>query len=178
MDHREAVALIAPAIPRAVGTWADLGAGDGTFTLALASLLAPGACIHAVDRDAAALSVLRRAARHIAGVSIVCTRADFVAPLDLPPLDGVLLANALHYAEPEEQRRLLTRLRDGLLDGGRIVIVEYDGRRPSRWVPFVVSRKRLWELAVEAGMTPPREVGSRSSAFGGEIYAAWLAAPR
>jgi hypothetical protein len=28
--------------------WADLGCGDGTFTLALADLLAPGSMIHAM----------------------------------------------------------------------------------------------------------------------------------
>ena len=35
------------------GTWADIGAGEGAFTLALADLLGPGGRIVAVDRDAA-----------------------------------------------------------------------------------------------------------------------------
>jgi ubiquinone/menaquinone biosynthesis C-methylase UbiE len=32
-------------------TWADLGCGDGTFTLALAAILPRGSIIHAMDRD-------------------------------------------------------------------------------------------------------------------------------
>ena len=39
-------------------SWADLGCGDGTFTLALAELLADGSVIHAVDLDASALSAI------------------------------------------------------------------------------------------------------------------------
>jgi SAM-dependent methyltransferase len=175
MEHRDAVALIAGAIPRSPGTWADLGAGDGTFTLALADLLSPGAQVHAVDRDGAALAALRRAPHDVNGVTIHCTRADFLQPLVLPPLDGVLLANALHYVEPDEQGALLARLRDGLRAGGRIVIVDYEGRRPNHWVPHVISRSRLRALALKLGMATPVEVGSYPSAFGGEMYAAWIA---
>ena len=39
MNTAEAVELIGGAIPRRAGTWADLGAGDGTFTRALVELL-------------------------------------------------------------------------------------------------------------------------------------------
>jgi trans-aconitate methyltransferase len=38
--------------------WADLGCGDGTFTTALASLLAPDSVIHAVDKNRRALRQL------------------------------------------------------------------------------------------------------------------------
>lgn len=36
-------------------SWCDLGCGSGTFTTALAQLLAPGSTIHAVDLDQRAL---------------------------------------------------------------------------------------------------------------------------
>ena len=58
MDHRDHVGLLREGVqrdgvvaPRA--TWADIGAGTGAFTLALADLLGPGARIVSVDRDAA-----------------------------------------------------------------------------------------------------------------------------
>jgi len=58
MKIDDAQALIAGAVPRRAGVWADLGAGDGTFTQALARLLEPGSRIYAVDRDRAALAAL------------------------------------------------------------------------------------------------------------------------
>ena len=40
--------------------WADMGAGSGTFTFALARLLGPEGRVVAVDREPAALESLRR----------------------------------------------------------------------------------------------------------------------
>ena len=51
MNARDARALIAPAVDGPGGIWADLGAGTGTFTRALAGLLGPDCTIYAVDRD-------------------------------------------------------------------------------------------------------------------------------
>jgi predicted RNA methylase len=39
--------------------WCDLGCGTGTFTTALAELLAPGSTIHAVDLDQKMLEEIR-----------------------------------------------------------------------------------------------------------------------
>ncbi|MEP6733227.1 MAG: hypothetical protein ABJE10_21470, partial [bacterium] len=54
----EAATFIAPAIPKASTTWADVGAGDGTFTSALLSLLGASARVYAVERDATSIAVL------------------------------------------------------------------------------------------------------------------------
>jgi SAM-dependent methyltransferase len=172
VDVADAARLIAGAVPAPGGTWADLGAGGGTFARALATLLGPHGRVHAVDRDRAAMAALR-------GPTIATHAADFVDPaaldaLALPPLDGVLLANALHFVPWDAQAPTLARLATRLTPEGRIVVVEYDGRAPSRWVPFPVSLARLGEL-VPAGFTPPARVGSRRSAYGGSMYAAWSA---
>ena len=53
MDHADHVRLLRDGVPHEPGTWADLGAGSGAFTLALADLLPPGSLIYAVDKDAA-----------------------------------------------------------------------------------------------------------------------------
>jgi hypothetical protein len=42
MTTADAMALVRPAVATAGGTWADLGAGGGTFTRALAALLGAG----------------------------------------------------------------------------------------------------------------------------------------
>ena len=54
VDHADHVGLLRAAVEPG-GTWADIGAGQGAFTLALADLLGPGGRIVAVDRDARAL---------------------------------------------------------------------------------------------------------------------------
>jgi tRNA A58 N-methylase Trm61 len=52
-------------VPAAAATrvGADLGSGEGAFTLALADLLGPTGSIHTVDRDSRALQVQVRALR-------------------------------------------------------------------------------------------------------------------
>ena len=141
---REAVALLRPALPEHSRLWADLGAGTGTFTLALASIIGREGHIVAVDRDPSALQVLRRAVdragAHIATVETVV--ADFITLPTLPPLDGLLIGNALHYVPTTEQAVVLRRLGDALRSGGRMVVVEYEERRPNRWVPYPISFRR------------------------------------
>src|ERR1700716_4646823 len=55
VNQSELIGLLREGIDTQGGDWADLGAGEGAFTLALAELLGPGAHITAVDRDAGAL---------------------------------------------------------------------------------------------------------------------------
>ena len=166
----EAVALIEAAIPRDQGTWADIGAGDGTFTRALAELLGRKARIYAVDRDSQALAAVRRwAARD--GANVVPVEADFTLPLELPEvLDGILVANALHFVH--DAGVVLAHLAALVRPGGRVVIVEYDRRRASRWVPYPISSDRLPTLAESAGLSTPTITATRPSAFGGLLYVA------
>jgi SAM-dependent methyltransferase len=177
MHVRDAAALIAPAIRHRGGTWADLGAGAGTFTQALASLLGESGRIYAVERDPGALAKLQALAERARGTSaeLVPLHADFTRPLELPPLDGALLANALHFVSAVEQPELVARIARGVLPGGQIVIVEYESRGPSRWVPYPVSFARLAEIARAARLEAPESLGMRASAFGGTLYAAAMA---
>lgn len=173
MNPREAEDFLAKAVPRTPGIWADLGAGKGTFTRALAEILGPGSTIYAVDRDPDALATLERTAR-TAGVRIVPILGDFSA-LELPDaargtLDGILLANALHFvAEPA---RVLQSLVRWLRPGGNVVLIEYDRRRANRWVPYPIEKARLAELAEQARLSAPVITGSMPSRFSGELYIA------
>ncbi len=174
MDERDAESLIAAAIPRTAGVWADVGAGDGTFTRALLHLLGPGSRIYAIDRDRKALARLARQTDGTTG-SVIPVVADLAYPFELsgdapPELDGMLFANILHYfRDPAE---LLGRLVAWLAPEGRVVIVEYDGRGPNRWVPYPVPRSRLPDLALRAGLKPPTITAERPSAYGGTMYVA------
>lgn len=178
VDADDAAALIRPAVPDPGGTWADLGAGTGTFTRALATLLGPGGRVYAVDRDPRVVRALRtwvwEGRRTAAEVTPVL--ADFTEPLALHALDerldGVLAANALHFVDAAVQAEVLARVAAVARPGGRLVLVEYEGRQPSRWVPSPVSLARFRALAREAGLADPTLIGTRPSAFGGNLYAA------
>jgi ubiquinone/menaquinone biosynthesis C-methylase UbiE len=174
VNTREAVELVDGAVPQAAGTWADLGAGEGTFTRALAALLPLPSRIYAVDRDTRALAELVRRAVP-AGVTVIPVAADFTQPLELPGLDdggldGMLLGNALHFVP--DAGAVLARLAQRLRRGGRVVLVEYDGRPADRWVPHPVPAARLPRLAAAAGLSRPAVSATRPSAYGGVVYVA------
>jgi ubiquinone/menaquinone biosynthesis C-methylase UbiE len=174
VNPRDAVELIRAAMPRPAGTWADLGAGDGTFTRALVELLGPESRIYAVDRDARALAALERWAK-AAAPNVIAVRADFTRSFEMQGLadaafDGMLFANALHYVR--DAGAVLARLAQRLRPGGRVVIVEYDRRPASRWVPHPIPAERLPALAAAAGLSSPVVTGRRRSAFGGNLYVA------
>jgi ubiquinone/menaquinone biosynthesis C-methylase UbiE len=174
MKTDDATALIAGAVPAQRGVWADVGAGDGTFTRALAARLGPAGRIYAIDRDASAVAALERWAA-TAPAQVIPVHADFTHPLELPEhtapgLDGMLLANVIHYVP--EPGLVLSRLVRLVRPGGRVVIVEYDGRAANRWVPYPIPSTRLPALAGAAGLSTPVVTGTRRSAFGGMLYVA------
>ena len=176
--------------------WADMGAGSGTFTFALARLLGPGSRVVAVDREPAALESLRRglerrartdretgemaggnATRLDHGATVAAVRGDFRDPagidaLDDVALDGALFANALHF--DRDPGGTLRRMADRLADSGRLVVVEYRDRPPNPWVPHPLPLARLEQVAEAEGLGVPRLVGERPSSYGGTLYCAWL----
>ena len=96
--------------------------------------------------------------------------ADFTRPLDLPQLDGVVMANALHFQRDKDAT--LRLVRGYLRPGGRLLLVEYNADRGNPWVPYPLSY-RTWEaLAGRSGFTGTRLLATRPSRFLGEIYAA------
>ena len=171
MDVREAVSLIRDGVGEGAGVWADLGAGSGTFTRALAEILGAGSVVYAVDSDARALTELSS----WRDTQIIPVRADFTETLELPGLgdallDGILLANALHFVR--DAASVLARLAQRVRVGGRVIIVEYDRRDASRWVPYPIPIARLPVVAKGAGLSDAVVVGRRPSMYSGLLYAA------
>jgi ubiquinone/menaquinone biosynthesis C-methylase UbiE len=162
MQRRDAIEMLATSGVEALGptTWADLGCGDGTFTLALAAVLASGSLIHAMDRDASALRRLPSAYRR---VRITTHRGDFMQqPWPFADLDGILMANALHYVE---NQGAFIRECEPHMRQRRFLIVEYDTSDDSRWVPYPVSQTRLTTLFERAGYARVRVLCSRPSIY-------------
>lgn len=144
--------------------WLELGCGTGTFTRALAELLPPGSCITAVDRDEDALRAIP--ALHN-GIRITALNAD-VQDLLPGPMDGVLLANVLHFVEGKEE--LLARIAEV---APTVLLVEYDTSRPLiPWVPFPLPRGQAVALFAKAGFADVTPLGERPSHYGnGPLYA-------
>lgn len=175
MEHAEMVALIRGGVPNG-GTWADLGAGTGNFTWALAELLGAHATIYALDRDARAIEAqLARVQRERPSATIIPRQADVTRALELPPLDGVLMANLLHFIR--DQHTFLQRVRGMLRPEGRLIVVEYEQALPIPWVPFPVPFARLAERAAEAGFATLTQIGTRRSPSSGRVLYAALGLP-
>jgi SAM-dependent methyltransferase len=167
MKIRQATALIrTPLIERVrPQNWCDLGCGTGTFTTALAELLAPGSTIHAVDLDQKALEKIPD--RHD-GVQIQTILGDLrSSSLRLPSVDGNLMANSLHFIR--EQHLLLRRLLS-LTD--LFLIVEYERSKPHPWGPYPVGFAKLCELFSELGVERVEKLQTSRSRFGGTMYSA------
>ncbi|MFN8623772.1 MAG: class I SAM-dependent methyltransferase [Chloroflexota bacterium] len=182
MDHRDHVGLIRAGVEGATdGPWADLGAGTGAFTLALADLLGAGGRIIAIDRDAGDLRENARQVRTAFPATQLTTQvADFTRSLEgLAPasLAGVVMANALHFVERRQQPGVVRSLVALLRPGGRFVLVEYDTDHGNPWVPHPMTLATWRRIAEEAGLVDVRATGRVPSRFLGAIHAAVAVRP-
>lgn len=171
MNHDDHVRLLRDGVPTRGGVWADLGSGAGAFTLALADLLGPGATIFSVDRERGALREQEQAMRaRFPATSVDYRVADFTKPLDLPPLDGVVMANSLHFQR--DKPSVLRLVRGYLRPTGRLLLVEYNVDRGNVWVPYPLAYPTWEALAQTVGFAQTRLLATRPSSFLHEIYSA------
>ena len=178
MDHADHVVLLRGAVD-AGGTWADIGAGSGAFTLALADLLGAGGRIVAVDRDAGALRENAEVTRaRFPDVTLETVEADFTRPLDLSELDGLVAANSLHFVPRDRQVAVVSALATHLRSGGRFVVVEYDSDSGNPWVPYPFSQGSWERIATAAGLMDTSALARVPSRFLGAVYSAASRAQR
>ncbi len=172
MDHTDHVNLLKPANLPSGGLWADFGAGSGAFTLALRELIGSEATIYAVDKDRGALKRLESAHRQQFPLTdhLVPLKQDFSSPFDLPPLDGIVTANSLHYFK--DQEKILRHVRGFLKPNGILLLVEYNVDSGNLWVPHPFSFKTYYALAIQAGFSEPRLLATVPSSFLREFYSA------
>jgi ubiquinone/menaquinone biosynthesis C-methylase UbiE len=171
MDHADHIALIEGGVPKSSGIWADFGSGSGAFTLALAEILGPSNLIISVDREAASLHHQKRTLQvRYPSVQVQYLHADYTLPLALPPLAGVVMANALHFQRTK--KFVLAQIKRYLQPSGRLILVEYNQDHGNTWVPFPLSFTTWQSLALECGFATTRLLARRPSRFMGEIYSA------
>jgi ubiquinone/menaquinone biosynthesis C-methylase UbiE len=172
MDHTDHVNLLKPADLPAGGTWADFGAGSGAFTLALRELVGPHANIYAVDKDSRGFRELEKyhRERFTTSQNVHTVRADFTGPLSMPPLDGIVMANSLHYFK--DKVKVLRHVRSYLKLNGALLLVEYNVDTGNPWVPYPISFESYCELAPRAGFSEPELLARNPSRFLREFYSA------
>jgi ubiquinone/menaquinone biosynthesis C-methylase UbiE len=173
MQHRDHVNLLRGAIPVPGGAWADLGSGGGAFTLALAELVGPEGLIYSVDEDEHALREQAQAMRaQFPANAVSYLTADFAQPLNLPPLGGIVMANALHFVEPRHKLRVVGLVKSYLHPGGRLVVVEYNVDTGNTWVPFPFAYPGWEALARQAGFAHTQLLATAPSHFLRGFYSA------
>lgn len=171
MNHRDHVNLISTGISTRGGLWADFGSGTGAFTLALAEIIGTTGVIYSVDRDKSALAAQQRAMQaQFPGATVHYLVADFTMRLDLPTLDGILMANSLHFLR--DKSPTLALVHSYLRPGGRLILVEYNADRGNTWVPYPLSYRTWAQTAPLNGFTNTQQISSVPSRFLNEIYAA------
>jgi ubiquinone/menaquinone biosynthesis C-methylase UbiE len=172
MDHNDHVNLLRPANLPPGGTYADFGAGSGAFTLALRELVGSDAMIYAVDKDKSALRELENShrLRFTANSNLILLPNDFSRPLEIPPLDGIAMANSLHFFKDKE--KVLRHVREYLKPNGVLLLIEYNVDSGNLWVPHPLSFETFQALAPKAGFTEPRLLAKIPSRFLKEFYSA------
>jgi ubiquinone/menaquinone biosynthesis C-methylase UbiE len=172
MEHNDHVNLLRPADIKPGGSWADLGAGSGAFTFALRELTGPTANIYAVDKDRASLNELEKGYRARFGDSqnLHLIPGDFTRNLDLPILDGILMANSLHFFK--DKVKVLGHIKSFLKPNGILILIEYDVDSGNLWVPYPFTFSTFGKLTKQSGFAEPRQLATAPSSFLHGFYSA------
>jgi ubiquinone/menaquinone biosynthesis C-methylase UbiE len=171
VNQSDLVALLKDGVTERGGRWADLGAGAGAFTLALAELVGPGAHITAVDKDGRAMRALgSEVGKRFPGVTLEVKTGDFTRKLGLSDLDGVVMANSLHFVR--DKATVLESVREMLRPGGSLIVVEYGTDQGNPWVPHPFSYPSWEKLAARAGFAKTRLLRTIPSRYFGSMYSA------
>ncbi len=148
--------------------------------MALRELIGLDATIYAVDKDRSSLRELENSHRARFNTipnpsiklraSLILLPNDFSRPLDIPPLDGIVMGNSLHFFKDKEN--ILRHVGGFLKPNGALLLVEYNVDSGNFWVPHPLSFETYRALAPHAGFSEPRLLAKIPSRFLKEFYSA------
>jgi precorrin-6B methylase 2 len=107
----------------------DLGAGCGAMSLGLSTMIREVELV-AIDRDAAALAIAKRALEQL-GASVTTQTGD-VTKARVPPCDLVVMGTVLNELAEAEARGVVERALAAVADDGAVIVVEPALRTTSR----------------------------------------------
>lgn len=159
MRLNEAIRFLSPArFHSEPQKWADLGCGNGLFTHALTLRLPDDSKIYGVDKTSQDLSNINSENKEVEFI-----QADIENSLPFGKLDGIMMANSLHYIK-EKQRLLQSLLQEhGPLKS--FILIEYDRTHPNPWVPFPLPFAKAKELFSSLNISIKKR-GERKSRYG------------
>ena len=121
--------------------WVEFGAGFGTYILALHTFLENG-WIVALELEQKRVNFLEELVKTQGLSDVFIIRGDFYdAPLQTNSMDGILLANVLHFSS--DLRDVLMEACRVLRANGVMIIVEYVVSSPLPWVPYPLPKQKL-----------------------------------
>lgn len=144
---------------------ADIGAGSGYFTVRLADQVGSSGRVYAVEIDESSLRRLRDRLDDDGFANVEVIRGEVDDPrLPRAALDAVLVVDAYH--EMTQHQAMLERMREALVPGGRLVMLDFSPPDPSTSRREQTARHRIAiEIAerelVEAGF----EIRARDADF-------------
>src|SRR5579872_2322263 len=98
MTHEDHKFLLKSAVGKQDNIWLELGSGEGAFTLALRDLAGKNSKIYSVDKNKAALQIQqKRLDVMFPSSDIVYINKNMEDVSSIEKLDGILMANSLHY---------------------------------------------------------------------------------
>ena len=139
---------------------ADLGAGTGLFTFAMAHVVGPTGRVFAVDVQDHFVEHLQARARQDGATNVTAVVADQRSP-NLPDgsVDLAFFCDAYHHVE--YPRTYLANLRKALAPGGRLVVVDYariEGKSPKWLLEHIRASPEVFRREIEqAGFRFVRE---------------------
>jgi arsenite methyltransferase len=107
---------------------ADLGSGSGYFTLRLADAVGPEGRVYAVDVDEEMNEYLTQRVAQAGAANVEVVLGRFEDPL-LPDggVDLVLTVDTYHHID--DRPAYFRKLQRDLSPGGRVAVIDYDGRK-------------------------------------------------
>jgi ubiquinone/menaquinone biosynthesis C-methylase UbiE len=173
MELPDAISLIEKGVQRSADRqiWADLGAGNGLFSTALSTLIPAKSTIYAVDSNRSVLSKIKLSSSN---VDLITLNDNFTnAKLRVPNLDGIIMANSLHFVP--NKLPVLQNLKWKLKPNGRMIIIEYDINKPNAWVPYPIMMMELHSYLKKIGFSFVEKIAERPSVYNASIMYSTLA---
>lgn len=142
--------ILRPLDLRGVRTLLDLGGGAGSYAFALL-VKYPGLHATIFDRPAAVKVALAEAKRADLSGQVDVIGGDLFTDGYGGPYDVIFYSNVVHIYSPQENRRILKKIKAALKPGGRLIIVEYFLDQDNAHPPDVSSFNLMMLLFTERG---------------------------
>ena len=134
---------------------ADIGCGEGYFTLQLARAVGPQGLVFAVDINARALAALKKQADQqlLTNVTVVVSESTDTR-LPVESVDVLLISDVLHEVPEAQRLPLVQSAVRALRPGGFLYLIDYRKSRDVTFDPYerLIPRDELVRICTDAGL--------------------------